>query len=104
MTNHASAAEENEDAFSLARFIAPYLLLVVANAGAAKAPVDDRPVLFWTFAAVGAMGALATISRLKLMTRTHRLRPLPGWTRFLGGLLAVYCLYVAYQVVDGMAP
>ncbi|WP_307175864.1 hypothetical protein [Streptomyces africanus] len=61
-------------------------------------------MLFWVFTAIAALGAVLTVLRLRRMWNTHRRRrTLPSWTRFLGVLLAVYGLYVAYCVADGFA-
>lgn len=38
------------------------------------------------------------------MVNAHHRRALPGWTRFLGALLVMYGLYVAYCVADGAVP
>ncbi|MFJ2111551.1 hypothetical protein ACIOEX_06470 [Streptomyces sp. NPDC087850] len=63
-------------------------------------PMADRPVLFCVFAAIAALGVVSASVRVRRMWRAHRRRTLPGWTRFLGGLLALYGLYVVYGVVD----
>ncbi|MDR3082515.1 MAG: hypothetical protein LBV60_16590 [Streptomyces sp.] len=104
MTNPADTADAGKATFSPARLIAPYLFLVAANAGVKKAPVDDRPVLFWIFVAVAAVGAAVTVGQLRTMMRSHRVRPLPGWTLFLGALLSLYCVFALYQVANGIAP
>jgi hypothetical protein len=69
----------------------------------ARAPTSDRPVLFWMFTVIAALGAAFTVLRLRRMWNTHQRRSLPAWTRFLGVLLALYGLYVAYCVADGIA-
>jgi drug/metabolite transporter (DMT)-like permease len=89
--------------FSPIQYLAPYLLFIVASAGVQRVSVDHRPALFWAFAAAGALGVLSTIVRLRRMREAHRNRPLPGWTLFLGALLALYGLFVCYCVVDGIA-
>lgn len=98
-----SGSSERVREFSPAQYIAPYLLLIVGNAGVQKAPVSDRPVLFWVFTAIAALGALSAVVRLRRMWNTHQRRTLPAWTRFLGVLLALYGLYVVYRVINGMA-
>jgi hypothetical protein len=98
-----SGSSERVREFSPAQYIAPYLLLIIGNAGVQKAPVSDRPVLFWVFTAIAALGALSAVVRLRRMWNTHQRRTLPAWTRFLGVLLALYGLYVAYRVINGMA-
>jgi hypothetical protein len=55
------------------------------------------------FTAITALGAVSAVVRLRRMWHTHQRRTLPAWTRFLGALLALYGLYVAYCVIDGMA-
>lgn len=95
--------EQVRGSFSLTQYIAPYLILIIANAGVQKAPAYERPVLFWVFAAIGALGAVSTVVRLRRMWHTHQRHPLPGWTRFLGAVLGLYGLYVAYCVIDGVA-
>ncbi|MEU6681587.1 hypothetical protein [Streptomyces sp. NPDC046832] len=100
MTGTGSPEQVRE--FSPAQYIAPYLLLIIGNAGLQKAPLSERPVLFWTFTAVAALGALSAVVRLKRMWDTHRRRTLPAWTRFLGLLLSLYGLYVAYRVIAGI--
>lgn len=97
-----TARHEQVREFSPAQYIAPYLLLVIGNAGVHKAPPSERPVLFWVFTAVAALGALSTVVRLKRMWRTHQRRTLPAWTHFLGLLLALFGLYVAWCVIDGI--
>ncbi|WP_369211061.1 hypothetical protein [Streptomyces flavofungini] len=97
-----SSAPEHVRDFSPAQYIAPYLLLVVANAGLHRAPADDRPVLFWLFAALAALGAASTVVRLRRMWHTHRRHALPAWTRLLGAALAVYGLYVGYTLIHSM--
>lgn len=89
--------------FTPAQFIAPYLLLVIGNAGVQNASVNDRPVLFWVFAAIAALGTVSAVVRLRRMRSTHQRKALPAWTQFLGVLLALYGLYVAYRVIDSMA-
>ncbi|QWB24203.1 MULTISPECIES: hypothetical protein [Streptomyces] len=84
--------------FGPAHYIAPYLLLILANAGARQATADERPVLSWVFVALGVLGGVLTVARLRQMWHTHRRHPLPAWTRGLGVLLAVYGLYVAYSL------
>jgi hypothetical protein len=69
----------------------------------ARAPTSDRPVLFWMFTVIAALGAAFTVLRLRRMWNTHQRRSLPVWTRILGVLLALYGLYVAYCVADGIA-
>ncbi|MFH8898482.1 hypothetical protein ACH4HG_19155 [Streptomyces coeruleorubidus] len=88
--------------FSPAQYIVPYLLLVIGNAGVQKAPASDRPELFWVFTAVAALGDVSAVVRLRRMWDAHQRRALPAWTRFLGVLLALYGLYVAYRVADGI--
>ncbi|MER0242320.1 hypothetical protein AAHZ94_09830 [Streptomyces sp. HSW2009] len=89
--------------FTATQYVVPYLLLVTGNAGVRNAPVGDRPVLFWVFAAVAVLGAGSTLMRLRRMWATHQHRPLPAWTRFLGLLLALFGAYVGYVVIDGAA-
>ncbi|MEV5434129.1 hypothetical protein [Streptomyces sp. NPDC052701] len=101
MTNTDSSETVRE--FSPAQFIAPYLLLIIGNAGVQNASTNDRPVLFWVFTAITALGAASTVVRLRRMRSTHQRKTLPAWTQFLGVLLALYGLYVAYRVIDGMA-
>ncbi|GAB2866080.1 hypothetical protein GCM10027074_36940 [Streptomyces deserti] len=96
-----SGSPERIREFSPAQYIAPYLLLVIANAGVRKVSADDRPVLLWVFAAITALGVASTVVRLRRMWNTHQRHPLPGWTRFLGALLALYGLYVVYCLFDG---
>jgi len=98
-----SDSSERVQEFSPARFIAPYLLLIIGNAGVEKAPAGERPVLFWVFTAIAALGVVSTVVRLQHMWNAHQHRTLPAWTRFLGVLLALYGLYVAYSVVNGVA-
>jgi hypothetical protein len=98
-----SGSPERVREFSPAQYIAPYLLLIIGNAGVQKASVSDRPVLFWVFTAIAVLGALSAVVRLRRMWSTHQRRTLPAWTRFLGVLLALYGLYVAYRVINGMA-
>ncbi|MEV5982893.1 hypothetical protein [Streptomyces sp. NPDC052114] len=98
----SSKTEETRD-FSPTQYIAPYLLLIIGNAGVQNAPVSDRPLLFWVFAAIAAIGALSAAVRLKRMCTTHRRHRLPAWTRLLGLFLALYGLYVAYCVINRMA-
>lgn len=98
-----SGNSETVREFSPAQYIAPYLLLIIGNAGVQEAPADDRPGLFWVFTAIAALGAVSAVVRLRRMWNTHQRRTLPAWTRFLGALLAVYGLYVVYRVIDGMA-
>ncbi|GCB47615.1 hypothetical protein [Streptomyces sp. NL15-2K] len=97
-----SGSSERVREFNPAQYIAPYLLLIIGNAGVQKAPVSDRPMLFWVFTAIAALGALSAVVRLRRMWNTHQRRTLPAWTRFLGVLLALYGLYVAYFVINGM--
>ncbi|MFI9822306.1 hypothetical protein ACIHFC_17830 [Streptomyces sp. NPDC052013] len=101
MTETGSPEQVRE--FSPAQYIAPYLLLIVGNAGVQNASSSERPVLFWVFTAIAALGALSAVVRLRRMGNTHRRRTLPVWTRFLGLLLALYGLYVAYRVVADIA-
>ncbi|MFI6857009.1 hypothetical protein [Streptomyces sp. NPDC050416] len=98
-----SGSSERLRGFNPAQYIAPYLLLITGNAGVQKAPASERPVLFWVFMAIAALGAVLTVLQLRRMWNTHRHRALPAWTRFLGVLLALYGLYVAYCVVEGFA-
>ncbi|MGA5206341.1 hypothetical protein [Streptomyces variegatus] len=98
-----SGSSETVREFNPAQYIAPYLLLIIGNAGVQRAPANDRPVLFWVFTAITALGAVSAVVRLRRMWHTHQRRTLPAWTRFLGALLALYGLYVAYCVIDGMA-
>ncbi|GAA2565477.1 MULTISPECIES: hypothetical protein [Streptomyces] len=98
-----SGSPEKVREFSPAQYIAPYLLLIVGNAGVRNAPVSDRPALFWVFTAIAALGTVSAVMRLRRMWSTHQRRFLPVWTRFLGLLLALYGLYVAYRVINGMA-
>lgn len=98
-----SGRSETAREFSPAQYIPPYLLLIIGNAGVQKATANDRPVLFWVFTAIAALGTVSAVVRLQRMWNTHQRRTLPAWTRFLGALLAVYGLYVVYRVVDGMA-
>ncbi|MFB8243988.1 hypothetical protein ACFC5X_02850 [Streptomyces sp. NPDC055952] len=88
--------------FGPAQYIAPYLLLIIGNAGVQHAPASERPFLFWLFTAIAALGALSAGVRINRMWSTHRRRTLPAWTRFLGLLLALYGLYVAYRVIAGV--
>ncbi|MER8224095.1 hypothetical protein ABTZ58_26590 [Streptomyces sp. NPDC094143] len=74
----------------------------MADAGAQRAPLGERPVPFWVFAAVAVLGAVVTVLRLRRMGGAHRRRPLPGWTRLLGALLAAYGLYMVCRVADGV--
>lgn len=67
------------------------------------APVSDRPVLFWVFTAIVALGALSAVVRLKRMWTTHQRRHLAAWTRLLGLFLTLYGLCIAYYVIDHMA-
>jgi hypothetical protein len=97
-----SGSPEKLREFTPARYITPFLLLVVADAGARRAPLGERPVLFWVFAAVAVLGAVVTVLRLRRMGGAHRRRPLPGWTRLLGALLAAYGLYVVCRVAGGL--
>lgn len=101
MTDTGSSERVRE--FSPAQYIAPYLLLIIGNAGVQNAPMNDRPVLFWVFTAIAALGAVSAVVRLRRMWNTHQRRILPAWTRFLGLLLALYGLYVVYRVINGMA-
>ncbi|WP_030776794.1 hypothetical protein [Streptomyces sp. NRRL S-920] len=98
-----SASSESVREFTPAQYIAPYLLLIIGNAGVQNAPVSDRPVLFWVFTGIAALGTVSAVVRLRCMWNTHKRRPLPAWTRFLGLLLALYGLYVLYRVINGMA-
>ncbi|MBO8193052.1 hypothetical protein ITI46_15455 [Streptomyces oryzae] len=98
-----SDSSERVQEFSPARYIAPYLLLIIGNAGVEKAPAGDRPVLFWGFTAIAVLGVVSTVVRLQHMWTAHQQRALPAWTRFLGVLLALYGLYVAYCVINGIA-
>ncbi|MEV7448068.1 hypothetical protein [Streptomyces nigra] len=66
------------------------MLLLIADAGVEKAPVDDRSIPFWLFTAVAVLGAASTVVRLRRMVNAHHRRALPGWTRFLGALLVMY--------------
>lgn len=100
MTRTGSPEQVRE--FSPAQYIAPYLLLIIGNAGTRNAPLSERPVLFWVFTATAALGALSAVIRLKRMWITHQRRSLPAWTRFLGLLLALYVLFVAYRVTEGI--
>ncbi|MFJ4541015.1 hypothetical protein ACIP39_34405 [Streptomyces tibetensis] len=100
MTDSARPSEPRN--FGPARYIAPYLLLVLADAGTAKTSAGDRPVLFGLFAAVAVLGAANTTVCLRRMWATHQHRALPGWTRLLGVLLAAYGLYVTYRVLHGI--
>ncbi|MGC2997241.1 hypothetical protein ACPF8X_02240 [Streptomyces sp. G35A] len=97
-----SGRSETVREFSPAQYIAPYLLLVIGNAGVQNAPMNDRPVLFWVFTAIAALGTVSAVVRLRRMWNTHQRRTLPPWTRFLGLLLALYGLYVVYCVINGM--
>ncbi|CAL9673601.1 hypothetical protein SUDANB15_07594 (plasmid) [Streptomyces sp. enrichment culture] len=101
MTDTGSSERVRE--FSPAQYIAPYLLLIIGNAGVQNAPISDRPVLFWVFTAIAALGAVSAVVRLRRMWNTHQRQTLPAWTRFLGLLLALYGLYVVYRVINGMA-
>ncbi|GGR59361.1 hypothetical protein [Streptomyces griseomycini] len=101
MTDTGSSERVRE--FSPAQYIAPYLLLIIGNAGVQNAPISDRPVLFWVFTAIAALGAVSAVVRLRRMWNTHQRQTLPAWTRFLGLLLALYGLYVVYCVINGMA-
>ncbi|QDQ15953.1 hypothetical protein [Streptomyces spectabilis] len=98
-----SSRPERIREFSPAQYIAPYLLLTVGGAGVQKAPVSDRPVLFWIFTAIVALGALSAAVRLKRMWTTHQRRHLPAWTGLLGLFLALYGLCIAYYVIDHIA-
>ncbi|MFD6172617.1 hypothetical protein [Streptomyces coeruleorubidus] len=98
-----TSSSERLREFGPAQYIAPYLLLVIGNAGVQKAPASDRPVLFWVFTAIAALGAVSAVVRLRRMGDAHRRRALPAWTRFLGVLLALYGLYVASCVAVGIA-
>ncbi|MFC5632341.1 hypothetical protein [Streptomyces bullii] len=40
--------------------------------------------------------------RLRRLWHGHRRRALPAWTWLLGVLLALYGLYVAHRVADGI--
>ncbi|MEW2610329.1 hypothetical protein AB0937_08980 [Streptomyces sp. NPDC047880] len=100
MIDSARPAEPRD--FGPARYIAPYLLLVLADAGTAKTPVGDRPVLFGLFTAVAVLGVASATVCLRRMWAAHQLRALPGWTRLLGVLLAAYGLYVTYRVLNGI--
>lgn len=97
-----SGNSESVREFNPAQYIAPYLLLVIGNAGVQKAPMSDRPVLFWAFTAIAALGTVSAVVRVRRMWNTHQRRTLPMWTRFLGLLLALYGLYVVYCVINGM--
>jgi hypothetical protein len=98
-----SGSSETVREFSPAQYIAPYLLLIIGNAGVQNTMVNDRPAVFWVFTAIAALGTVSAVVRLQRMGSTHKRRTLPAWTRFLGALLAVYGLYVVYRVIDGMA-
>ncbi|MDQ1018488.1 hypothetical protein [Streptomyces afghaniensis] len=99
-----SGSSERLRDFSPVQYIAPYLLLITGDAGVQKAPATERPALFWVFTSIAALGAALTVLRLRRMWNTHRRRrALPAWTRFLGVLLALYGLYVAYCVADGIS-
>ncbi|MFG3716322.1 hypothetical protein ACGF8D_00755 [Streptomyces massasporeus] len=100
MTDSPRPSEPRE--FGPVQYIAPYLLLVLADAGIEEAPAGGRPALFWLFVAVAGLGLVSTVARLRSAWAAHRLLPLAGWTRLLGTLLAAYGLYVAYRVVDGL--
>ncbi|MCT7351246.1 hypothetical protein N4P33_03555 [Streptomyces sp. 15-116A] len=100
MTETGSPEQVRE--FSPAQYVAPYLLLIIGNAGVQNAPAGERPVLFCLFTAIAALGVLSAVVRLKRMWNTHRRRILPTWTRFLGLLLALYGLYVVYRVIGGI--
>ncbi|MGC2997890.1 hypothetical protein ACPF8X_05650 [Streptomyces sp. G35A] len=100
MTDSGSSERVRE--FNPAQYIAPYLLLVIGNAGVQNAPVSERPVLFRVFTAIAALGTVSAVVRLRRMWNTRRRRTLPAWTRFLGLLLALYGLYVVYCVINGM--
>ncbi|CAL9328498.1 hypothetical protein SUDANB126_00028 [Streptomyces sp. enrichment culture] len=62
-----------------------------------------RPVPFWVFTAIAALGAVSAVVRLQHMWNTHQRRALPTRTRFLGLLLALYGVYVVSRVINGMA-
>ncbi len=64
----------------------------MADAGAQRAPLGERPVLFWVFAAVAVLGVVDTVFGCAAWAGAHRRRPLPGGTRVLGALLAAYGL------------
>ncbi|MFE1444426.1 hypothetical protein [Streptomyces sp. NPDC058739] len=89
--------------FSLTQYLAPYLLLLIGNAGVQNASERGGSVLFWAFTAIAALGAASAVVRLRGMWKTHQRRSLPTWARFLGLLLALLGLYVVYCVIDGMA-
>ncbi|MGX2995867.1 hypothetical protein JNUCC64_16530 [Streptomyces sp. JNUCC 64] len=97
-------SEEVRDAFGPVRLLVPYLLFVVGDAGVRNTAPDDRPVLFWLFEAVVVLAVVVAVTRLRWMTRVHRATALPGWTRSLGVLLALYGLYVLFRAVDGIVP
>ncbi|MBB4713343.1 hypothetical protein [Streptomyces luteogriseus] len=100
MIDSARSAEPRD--FGPARYIAPYLLLVLADAGTAKASAGDRPVLFGLFAAVAVLGVVSAAVCLRRMWATHQRRAQPGWTRLLGALLAAYGLYVTFRVLHDL--
>ncbi|MEU3849606.1 hypothetical protein [Streptomyces sp. NPDC029554] len=54
------------------------------------------------FAALASLGGVVTVLRLRRMAGAHRSRPLAGWTRLLGALLAAYGLYVVCRVAAGV--
>ncbi|WP_344004161.1 hypothetical protein [Streptomyces thermocarboxydovorans] len=102
--DHTDGPEQQEaPGFSPVQYIVPYLSLVTGNAGVQKTSLDERPMLFWVFTAIAALGMLSTVMELRRMHTAHRRSPLPRWTRFSGLLLALFGAYVVRCVGVGIS-
>ncbi|NJP50410.1 cytochrome ubiquinol oxidase subunit I [Streptomyces sp. SBST2-5] len=102
---HTDTPEQQQEApgFSTAQYIVPCLALVVGDTGVRRTYLAERPLLFWVFTAMVALGVLSAALQLKRLWTVHRRSPLPWWPRFLGLLLALFALYVACRTGVRMA-
>ncbi|QEU92966.1 cell envelope integrity protein CreD [Streptomyces kanamyceticus] len=99
------AAVDRDSEFNRLRYLVPYILFVIANAGTSRASLSERPIAFWIFAACAVLGVLTTAGCLKSMrnslgSRSDGQHRPAFWLDFWGILLVLYGLYVILSVLN----